>query len=194
MDNARASASGKSLSKKALIISMYAHKGQYRKGSKKPYIIHPYSVYGNLLPHTGDESILAAALLHDVLEDVDPNHYSESDMLEDFGQEVVDIVKLVTKDPSLGDWRAVNEGYIAKLAANPDERALMVCTSDKLDNLSTSLYDYAVQGEPFWDMFNAGKEDQKWWYESVLTLLQDNLGYLPIVQMYEQKVAQLRLI
>jgi (p)ppGpp synthase/HD superfamily hydrolase len=194
MDNARALAHGKSPSKKALIISKYAHKGQFRKGSKKPYIIHPYSVYGNLLPHTADEAVLAAALLHDVLEDVSPNHYSEADMLEDFGQDVVDIVKLVTKDPSLGDWRAVNEGYLAQLAANPDERALMVCTSDKLDNLSTSLYDYAVQGESFWDMFNAGKEDQKWWYEAVLSLLQEHLEYHPMVQIYEEKVTQLRLI
>jgi (p)ppGpp synthase/HD superfamily hydrolase len=194
MDNARSLAHGKSLSKKALVMAKYAHKGQFRKGSNKPYIIHPYSVYGNLLPHTADETVLAAALLHDVLEDVNPDHYSAAHMLEDFGQEVVDVVTLVTKDTSLGDWRTVNEAYIATLDTTPDERALLVCTSDKLDNLSTSLYDYASQGEAFWDIFHAGKDEQKWWYESVLKLLKKHMGYHPLVQLYEQKVMQLRRV
>lgn len=71
-------------SHKALVIANAAHDGQTRKGTSKPYIIHPYSVYGNLRAHTNDEATLAAALLHDVLEDVSPERYSEQRMRRRF--------------------------------------------------------------------------------------------------------------
>ena len=179
-------------SKKALIIAKQAHAGQVRKGTTKPYIIHPYSVYGNLLPYTKDEVTLAAALLHDVLEDVHPTTYNEATMREDFGDDVVSIVKLVTKDKDIRDWRASNEAYLAKLAASNNERALLVSASDKLDNVSTSLHDHARLGDTFWSRFHAGKEDQKWWYESVHELLITKIPHHPIVKLYGDKVALLK--
>lgn len=179
-------------SHKALAIAKVAHAGQVRKGTNKPYIIHPYSVYGNLLAHTTDEAILSAALLHDVLEDVDPNKYSEQHMREDFGDEITNIVKLVTKDKTITDWKLGNQRYLDVLRAANDERALLVSASDKLDNLATSLHDHAKEGDTFWARFHAGKDDQKWWYESVQAVLLEKIPHHPLVKLYGQKVALLK--
>lgn len=175
-----------------MIIAKAAHAGQTRKGTNKPYIIHPYSVYGNLRVHTDDESTLAAALLHDVLEDVAPERYSEQHMREDFGDDIVGIVKLVTKDKTITDWRQSNQVYLDVLASTNDHRALLVSASDKLDNLATSLHDYAREGDVFWARFHAGKEDQKWWYESVQQILIEKIPKHPLVIIYGKKVAQLK--
>ncbi len=179
-------------SHKALVIAKAAHAGQVRKGTSQPYIIHPYSVYGNLHAHTNDEATLAAALLHDVLEDVDPSRYSEQHMREDFGDDIVQIVKLVTKDKTITDWKQGNLAYLDTLRATEDHRALLVSASDKLDNLTTSLHDHAREGDTFWARFHAGKEDQKWWYESVHQLLLEKIPEHPLVIMYGQKVEQLK--
>lgn len=191
MDTARKQAKRLSISHGALLVAKAAHEGQLRKGTNLPYIIHPYSVYGNLRVHTDDEVTLAAAALHDVLEDVDPLVYSEQDMRDDFGDDVTSTVLLVTKDPTIKTWRESNLAYIHTLQAAGDERALLVCASDKLDNLTTSLHDYARQGETFWDRFAAGKADQIWWYNSVFTMLNGFLPNHPIVILYGQKVAML---
>lgn len=192
MQDIRKKTQGMSHSNKALVISKAAHAGQTRKGTNQPYIIHPYSVYGNLLPYTNDESTLAAALLHDVLEDVDPTRYSEQHMREDFGNDIVSIVKLVTKDKTITNWRQSNQSYLDTLWATNDERALLVSASDKLDNLSTSLHDHAREGDTFWARFHAGKEDQKWWYDSVHQVLVAKIPQHPIVQVYGRKVALLK--
>ena len=191
MQEIRKQVANLSPSHKALIIAKYAHADQVRKGTAKPYIIHPYSVYGTLLPHTNDEATLAAALLHDVLEDVDPTRYSEQHMREDFGDDIVTIVKLVTKDKTITNWRQSNQAYLDVLWATNDHRALLVSASDKLDNLTTSLHDHAKEGDTFWARFHAGKEEQKWWYGSIATLLQAKIPDHPLVPLYIQKVDEL---
>lgn len=191
MDSARKQAKRLPLSQGALLVAKAAHQGQLRKGTNLPYIIHPYSVYGNLRVYTDDQVILAAAALHDVLEDVDPLLYGEQDMREDFGDDVTNTVLLVTKDPTITTWRESNIAYIKTLQTAGDERALLVCASDKLDNLATSLHDYARLGESFWNRFAAGKTDQIWWYTSVFNMLHSFLPNHPIVVLYGQKVASL---
>ena len=48
-----------------------AHGGQRRRGSGSPYIEHPVAVARLVVEHGGDEAMVAAAFLHDVLEDTD---------------------------------------------------------------------------------------------------------------------------
>ncbi|MBX7055637.1 MAG: HD domain-containing protein [Pyrinomonadaceae bacterium] len=77
------------------------HTGHFRKGSKRePYINHPIEV-ANLIANVAlidDEDILAAALLHDTVEDCE---VSPDEMTEKFGQAVTDYVLEVTDDKSL---------------------------------------------------------------------------------------------
>ncbi len=81
----------------AIVVATRAHAGQVRKGTDTPYIVHPYAVAMLARNYTADPEIIAACLLHDVLEDVAPAVYSEADMLQDFGSGVVDLVKTVSE-------------------------------------------------------------------------------------------------
>jgi (p)ppGpp synthase/HD superfamily hydrolase len=75
-------------------VAKEAHRGVFRQYTGEPYINHPVQVARMVatVPHTN--AILAAALLHDVLEDTD---YTEAKMRERFGDEVTDLVRMVTK-------------------------------------------------------------------------------------------------
>ena len=56
---------------KAILFATEAHKGTVRKGSKLPYILHPLEAGVIVSSMTNDENVIAAAILHDVLEDTD---------------------------------------------------------------------------------------------------------------------------
>lgn len=73
------------------------HKSQIRKMSGEPYINHPIKVSQRVAQFTDNPIIIAAALLHDVLEDTKT---TEDELLSNFPSEVVDIVKELTLDKS----------------------------------------------------------------------------------------------
>jgi len=70
---------------------------QYRSGTDIPYIIHPFGVMTIASNYTEDEDVLIGCLMHDILEDVSPELYDENDMRLEFGEEIVAVVKDVTK-------------------------------------------------------------------------------------------------
>ncbi|MDR2360884.1 MAG: HD domain-containing protein, partial [Oscillospiraceae bacterium] len=75
--------------KQARAVSEYAHDNQFRKGSGVPYATHPRMVAEIVSRYTDNEDVVAAAYLHDVLEDVPSERYSEEKMLADFGARVL---------------------------------------------------------------------------------------------------------
>lgn len=79
--------------RKAYELAADAHKVQVRK-SGEPYIIHPIGVVGILVGLQMDDKTLAAAFLHDVVEDTD---YTLDDIKERFGAVVANLVDGVTK-------------------------------------------------------------------------------------------------
>ena len=54
---------------KAIEFATKAHEGQYRKGTKRPYIVHPIEVGDIVAAMTKDEEVISAAVLHDTIED-----------------------------------------------------------------------------------------------------------------------------
>lgn len=78
------------------VCVLFRHAGQVRKGDKTPYVNHPLMVAA-LLAECGvdDAEILAAAMLHDTLEDTEA---TEADLIKLFGEGVTAIVKQVTDD------------------------------------------------------------------------------------------------
>ena len=156
----------------ALQVSAKAHNDQVRKGSDTPYLVHPVGVMLILAEFTNNDEVLAAALLHDVLEDCS-DVYSESQMRREFGDEITGIVKAVTKDSAITDWRARNDNYLATLRASNNGSAIMVCAADKINNLVDVLEDYEAMGPVVWEKFSAGKDDQLWWYNAAYELIAD---------------------
>lgn len=159
---------------KGIRTSAYVHDraGHYRKGSEIPYIIHPFGVMLIAATATDDEDTLIASLLHDVREDVPDDIYSEADMLADFGQGVLSIVKDVTKNADEPDWHARGQQYLHHIRHHASPKAVIVTTADKIHNVSSILTDYAVVGDELWQRFTTkSAADQLWWYRSVLEVV-----------------------
>lgn len=180
---------------KALRVAARAHEqqNQHRKGSDIPYIIHPVSVMLIAGEATNDEDILVACLLHDVLEDVSADIYSETRMRDDFGDRVVELVKDVSKNPSLTDWYESARDYLEHLEYHASEEALMVSAADKIHNLISNVIDYKVVGEDLWQRFTTkSAEDQIWWYESVLVVLKKRLPSSALTAKNEATLNELK--
>lgn len=159
---------------KALRRAAWAHEqaGQHRKGTDIPYIIHPVGVMMTASVTTTDEDILIACLFHDVLEDVSSEIYGSEDMKHEFGERVVSIVRDVTKDSSVGGWRARSEVYLDHLANQASDEAVIVGASDKIHNLLSTIEDYKEVGDDIWLRFGTkSRDDQVWWYTSVLQVI-----------------------
>lgn len=155
---------------RAINAAATAHRDQVRKGSGIPYVSHTYSVMYLVSRETGDEDILIAAVLHDVLEDV-PHNLSEARMRAEFGDRVADIVVDLTKDPSRIDWQERADAYLDHLEHAAGDEAVLIACADKLHNLLSILDDHAELGDNLWTRFSSGRDQQLWWYRAVSELV-----------------------
>ncbi len=125
------------LVRKAYYFARDAHEGQFRKDGD-PYITHPLAVAGILTDMHMDGQSLAAALLHDVLEDCG---VSKEKLVEEFGQDVADLVDGVSKIttielPTRAEQQAENLRKMI-LAMTRDIRVILVKLADRLHNMRT---------------------------------------------------------
>lgn len=139
--------------------SAEAHAGQTRKGTELPYVIHPAAV-ALILARSGfdDDEVLAAALLHDVLEDTD---VTIEDLAREFPARVCEFVAAASeqKTDSTGmkrPWADRKDDHVRQVAAAP-QSARAIVLADKLHNLQSMLFDLAGEGLN-WDRFNAPAE------------------------------------
>ncbi len=123
---------------RAAAMAAAAHEGQARKNGT-PYIQHPARVAVLLGSAGGDESLMAAGFLHDVIED-SPIDYD--DILEACGEDVADWVALMTKDMRLRE--DIREpAYVKQLADGPWQ-ARAIKLADQIDNWHDGLDDVAT--------------------------------------------------
>lgn len=177
---------------KAIAIAARAHDGHVRKGSDVPYIVHPFRTMHIASQVTRDEDVLIACLLHDILEDV-PDNYTKEQMMEDFGARVVGFVEDVTKDSQIQDWRERAEAYLTNMRV-ADEGSLVVCVSDKINNLNAILIDYETMGSKVWEKFNSPRDEQLWWYESIYRIVLDRIRDTPLREAMSRQMKELRKI
>jgi (p)ppGpp synthase/HD superfamily hydrolase len=178
---------------KAIRISAIAHQKQSRKGSNTPYIVHPFAVMCIASQYTDDESTLIACLLHDVIEDVS-EEYSQRDMVNDFGQHVIDIVIGVTKQPNMGDWHATCEAYLTNLETNAPIESAVVSVADKIHNIMSILEDYQTQGEKIWDIFSEDKHSQLWWFKSTREVAGKMIPENKILGLFDEYITKIENI
>ncbi len=117
---------------RAASFAARAHAGQVRKDGRTPYVAHPFRVAMILRDVFGcaDEACLAAALLHDTIEDTGADY---DDILEGFGAEVADLVAALTKDMRLRE--DVREPAYDEGLRRADWRARLIKLADQYDNL-----------------------------------------------------------
>ena len=126
--------------RKAYDLAEEAHKNQFRK-SGEPYIIHPLGVASILLGLKMDDKTLAAALMHDVVEDTD---YTKQDLTNMFGAVVANLVDGVTKLGKI-EYISKEERQIESyrkmfLAMARDIRVVLIKLADRLHNMRTMKY------------------------------------------------------
>lgn len=176
---------------KAINVAARQHFGQNRKVINVPYIIHPFSVALLLSEYTTDEEVIAAGLLHDVLEDCDD--YSRELMVVEFGERVASLVYGVS-DKIAGEekktWRSRKELYLNKLRTNP-EGALLITAADKLHNLKSMLDEYQPYAGNYQQSFNSSTDERMWYYGEVVSILKERLKN-PIVDELEAVYLQIK--
>jgi (p)ppGpp synthase/HD superfamily hydrolase len=132
------------LVKDALETARRAHAGQLRRGSDgHPYIDHPLAVAEILVKHRYRDEVLAAGLLHDVVEKSDTDL---DEVRERFGEVVGGLVEALTEDESITDYEERKDEHRRRVAA-ADPAALAIFAADKLTNVAMLREAYALIGE-----------------------------------------------
>lgn len=171
---------------KAARISVVAHKNQARKdGDNLPYIIHPLMVAIKLARYNFTDTVIAAALVHDVLEDCD---YTQKEIKEVLGPEVLEIVKAVTNNDKL-PWEEKKMEYVESVRRG-QVGAKAVAVADKIHNVESLLIDYKKEGPKLWEKFNRGRDKKVWFEKEVLKMLKETWDH-PLIEQYEGLVEQL---
>lgn len=159
---------------RAVRFAEKAHEGQLRKGTDLPYIVHPMEAMEIVKTLTDDGEVIAAAVLHDVIEDT---AFGEDDIRREFGGRVAELVKAESENkrrelPENATWKIRKTETIKELQTASVE-AKMICLGDKLANARAIVRDYEEIGEKLWERFNASPEDIEWYYTSIVESLMD---------------------
>ena len=176
---------------RAILFAVKAHAGTERRGKGFPYIVHPLEAVEIVATITPDQELLAAAALHDVVEDTD---ISADDLRAEFGNRIADLVVAesdvfvegVSEEDS---WHTRKQAAIDRLAAAPHD-AKIVAMGDKLSNMRAIARDYAEKGDKLWSIFHVKDiTEHEWHYRGLaasLSELSDTFAYREFVQLIDQ--------
>ena len=157
----------------AIAFAVKAHDGMRRKKSEAPYILHPMEAAVIVGTMTDDQNLIAAAALHDVVEDA---NITIDEIEEKFGKRVRELVESETEDkranlPPTETWRIRKEESLEVLKNTDDVAVLIVWLGDKLANMRSIYRDFKVEGIGMWQRFNQKNVDeQAWYYRSIANL------------------------
>ena len=160
---------------RAIIFAVKAHAGTERRGKGFPYIVHPMEAMEIVATMTPDQELLAAAALHDTVEDTD---VTVEQIREEFGERIASLVAaesdvMVEGVSEEHSWHARKKAAIDRLA-NASHDAKMVALGDKLSNMRAIARDYAVQGDKLWSLFHASDpKDHEWHYRGLANSLRE---------------------
>ncbi len=178
---------------RAVKFAVDAHRGRERKGKGYPYILHPMEAATIVASLTPDPEMMAAALLHDTVEDTG---VTLGQIREQFGERVARLVQFETCPlPKSASWRDRRQAQV-DLLASADRDCKTVALGDKLSNLRTIAADYRLTGDRLWQRFKApnGKKDIAWYYRMLANVLSDlapTPPYQEFVQLLDKTFGEL---
>ena len=167
---------------RAIVFAVRAHAGTERRGKGFPYIVHPMEAVEIAATMTPDQEVLAAAVLHDTVEDTD---VTIEQIRSEFGERVASFVATESDEPhqrldSVENWRARKQAAINRIA-RASRDAKIVALGDKLSNMRAIARDYADQGDRLWNLFHSkNPKDHEWHYRGLadaLSELRDTVAY-----------------
>jgi myo-inositol-1(or 4)-monophosphatase len=167
---------------RAIVFAVKAHAGTERRGKGFPYIVHPMEAMEIVATMTTDQELLAAAALHDTVEDTD---VTIEDLRTEFGDKIASLVAQESEEMPEGmseeeSWHDRKQAAIDRLAKAPLD-AKIVALGDKLSNMRAIARDYAEIGDALWKRFHAqDPKDHEWHYRGLadsLRELQDTAAF-----------------
>ena len=162
----------------AIAFAVKAHSGTERRGKGFPYIVHPMEALEIVATMTSDQELLAAAVLHDTVEDTS---VTIDQIRREFGDRIASIVDAESDKGIEGrseddSWYDRKQGAIDRLAkASRDTK--MVALGDKLSNMRAIARDYSMMGDELWKIFHVhDKKDHEWHYRGLADSLRELAG------------------
>ena len=160
---------------RAIVFAVKAHAGTERRGKGFPYIVHPMEAMEIVATMTPDQELLAAAALHDTVEDTD---LTIEQIRAEFGERVAALVEAESDEVVEGvreedSWHQRKQAAIDRLAHAPHD-AKMVALGDKLSNMRAIARDYAMQGDKLWSLFHTtDPKEHEWHYRGLADSLRE---------------------
>lgn len=167
------------LLEEAIIYSTVMYQGKVRKIKNSPYILHPLEVAQILSTLTDDLEIIAAGVLHDVVEDTDGTLL---EIRKRFGDRVAMLVESETENDYPGEkredsWQKRKDESLKKLKNSTDVGVKMVWLADKLSNLRSIAGTFGEVGEKVWDnLHQKDPQIQLNYYKTVAEYTEMELG------------------
>lgn len=157
----------------ALRIALEAHDGQLRKGTDIPYISHPLGVASLVMEDGGSDDEVAAAILHDAVEDGGDGYVAR--IREALGRRVTDVVlecsdSVLPAGAEKPPWKGRKQAYIARIPGESTE-AIRVTTADKLHNARAVVSDLRAIGPAVFERFTGGRDGALWYFRTVTEAL-----------------------
>ena len=171
----------------AIVFAVKAHDGMRRKKSDVPYVLHPMEAAVIVGSMSEDQDLLAAAVLHDVVEDAG---ITLDEIEQRFGKRVRQLVACETENkrehlPPEDTWRVRKEESLQVLKNAEDSAVLMVWLGDKLANMRAIYRDWRVEGDAMWRRFHQSDPAVQAWYYTTIAELTKPLAHTAAWKEYK---------
>jgi myo-inositol-1(or 4)-monophosphatase len=163
---------------RAIVFAVNAHQGTERRGKGFPYIVHPMEAVEIVATMTTDQELLAAAVLHDTVEDTD---VTLDDIRREFGERVAKLVEeesdvFIDGVSEADSWHERKQAAIDRLA-QASRDAKMVALGDKLSNARIIYRDFVQKGDELWNIFHVTDvKEHEWHYRGLAESLKELEG------------------
>lgn len=168
-----------SMLEEAIIYATIMYQGKVRKFKSVPYILHPMEVAQILSTMSDDQELIAAGMLHDVVEDTDG---TMPEIEKRFGKRVAFLVASESENDYPGEdrratWKRRKEESLKVLKNTDDVGVQMLWLADKLANIRSLARIYGENGEKLWSMLHeSDPAEHCWYYRSVAEIVELSLN------------------
>jgi len=170
------------LTRRALAFATLRHRGQRRTSDSAPFILHPLEVAQLLSGRDHRDEVVAAAILHDVVEDtgVEP-----AEIAERFGPEVAALVEVLSEPSPVGSYRE-RKARLRDAVSRASDEALVIFAADKVAKVRELRMTIAMGGA-------ADPEKLEHYWASLEMLTTQHAGH-PLVQQLRFELEALELL
>ena len=171
----------------AIVFAVKAHDGMRRRKGDAPYVLHPMEAAVIVGSMSDDQNLIAAAVLHDVVEDAG---ITIDEVEQRFGKRVRQLVECETENkredlPPEDTWRIRKEESLQVLKNAEDPAVLMVWLGDKLANMRAIYRDWKVEGDAMWQRFHQSDPAVQAWYYTTIAEFTKPLAHTAAWEEYK---------